>query len=114
MSTEPIDLTESYLRQFIESKRPKDLSILKKLDFEYSYDGKAAIFYEVRPAWKDPEQIMRMEFAKMRYIKSQKLWKLYWMRASGKWELYEPFPSASNLPRLLVVIKEDQYGCFFG
>jgi hypothetical protein len=36
------------------------------------------------------------------------------MRASGKWELYEPFPKSTHLDKILEVIKEDKYGCFFG
>ncbi|HET8885791.1 MAG TPA: DUF3024 domain-containing protein [Salinimicrobium sp.] len=36
------------------------------------------------------------------------------MRASGKWELYQPFPKSSYLDEILLMIKEDKHGCFFG
>jgi hypothetical protein len=55
-----------------------------------------------------------MDFAKIRYYKTRRNWNLYWMRASGKWELYEPYPVATNLDRLLKIIRDDEYGCFFG
>jgi hypothetical protein len=36
------------------------------------------------------------------------------MRASGKWELYEPFPESTYLDKIIEVIKEDKHGCFLG
>ncbi|WMQ64732.1 DUF3024 domain-containing protein [Imtechella halotolerans] len=28
--------------------------------------------------------------------------------------MYEPFPKSSHLERLIDVVREDKYGCFFG
>ncbi|WP_369294060.1 DUF3024 domain-containing protein [Sphingobacterium siyangense] len=42
------------------------------------------------------------------------MWKLYWMRGSGKWEAYEPKPESTNLQLLLDEINHDGYACFFG
>jgi hypothetical protein len=39
---------------------------------------------------------------------------IYWMRANDKWEAYKAHSVASNLQKLLDVIKEDKYHCFFG
>jgi len=36
------------------------------------------------------------------------------MRASEKWELYEPFPKSSYLDEIIEVIREDKHSCFFG
>jgi hypothetical protein len=36
------------------------------------------------------------------------------MRASGKWELYEPFSEATHLEEIIEIIKEDKNGCFYG
>jgi hypothetical protein len=36
------------------------------------------------------------------------------MRASGAWKLYEPYPESKYLEQILEVIKNDEYGCFFG
>ena len=54
------------------------------------------------------------EFAKIRFYKSTREWNLYWMRASGKWKLYEPFPESSYLDRIIEIIKKNKHGCFFG
>ncbi|MFT7298830.1 MAG: hypothetical protein ACI9WO_001648 [Sphingobacteriales bacterium] len=109
-----IDINESTIKKYVESMRSDDLEIRAKLDFGYSYDGKIAIIYEIRPVWNNPKEIQYIEFAKIRYYKSTQQWNLYWMRASGKWELYEPFPNSSHLEGIIEIIKEDKHGCFYG
>ena len=109
-----IDINESTIKNYVESLRPENQEIRKQLDFGYCYDGKVAIIYEIRPVWNNPEQIQNIEFAKIRFYKSRKEWTLYWMRASGKWQLYEPFPKSTHLDKIMNVLKEDKHGCFFG
>ncbi|WP_298956329.1 DUF3024 domain-containing protein [uncultured Nonlabens sp.] len=36
------------------------------------------------------------------------------MRANGKWQLYAPFPQSAYLDKMIEIIKEDEYSCFFG
>jgi hypothetical protein len=36
------------------------------------------------------------------------------MRASGKWELYQPKPSVRNVQSIIEIVEEDEYGCFRG
>ncbi|MDO8367574.1 MAG: DUF3024 domain-containing protein, partial [Saprospiraceae bacterium] len=91
---------------------PED--IRSKLDIGYVYDGKVVEFYEIRPDWMDASIIRNNPFAKIRYVKSKNVWNLYWKRANGKWEVYEPFPHASNLQSLLDCIEQDKHGCFYG
>jgi len=114
MNNSAIDINDSTIKKYVDLIRPQDPEIRKQIDFGYSYDGKIAVIYEIRPVWNNPEQIQNLEFAKIRFYKSKKEWNLYWMRASGKWELYEPFPKSTRLDKILEVIKEDKYGCFFG
>jgi len=114
MNEDIIDLNESTINSFVESLRPENADIRKQVDIGYSYNGNVAILYEIRPFFDNPEEIMKIEFAKMRFYKSKQEWNLYWMRASGKWELYEPFPKSSHLEEMLGVIKTDKHVCFFG
>lgn len=113
MSEDPKTLIEKTLEQHIQKVRPPE-DIRDKLDVGYDFDGRAIMLVEIRPKWDDPKRIMRYPYAKIRYIKSQKLFKLYWLRASGKWELYEPFPESSHLQKLLDVVEEDALYCFKG
>lgn len=114
MDQKNIEIQDKYLKTFVESLRSEDVKIRKQIDFGYSWENNTAILFEIRPKWDNPEELLNAEFAKIRYIKTQKEYKLYWMRSSGKWELYEPFPTATNLQDLLKVVKQDSHSCFFG
>lgn len=108
------DLTEKILKDFVDKIRPQDEEIRKKLDIGYSWDGSRAILYEIRPQWNKPENILHHEFAKIRHYKSRGEWHLYWLRANGKWEAYEPDPATTHLQKALEIIKADKHHCFFG
>ena len=107
-------MIEDQLRNFIESLQPADEEVCKKLDFSYSWDGQIALLFEIRLQWNDPTKILELPFAKLRFVKSSKRWKRYWMRGSGKWEAYDPQPDSTDLHELLSEIQNDVYGCFFG
>lgn len=104
---------QATLAQYLEKIRPPE-NIRSKLDIGYAYDGAAIEFFEIRPNWLDPSRIMHHSFAKIRFVKSKNLWLLYWKRASGKWEAYQPFPKSVDLQTLLDCIEKDEYRCFYG
>ena len=114
MKNKIIDINESTIKKYVDSIRPEDPEIRKQVDIGYTYDGKVVILFEIRPDWINEEEKTHIEFAKIRFYKSNKVWKLYWMRASEKWELYEPFPESTYLEKCVEIIKEDKHGCFFG
>jgi len=108
-----ININETKIKLYIKKNRPQ-VEIRDKLDIGYSYDKNVIELFDVRPNWSNPNEFQNLSFAKIKYFKSVKLWKLYWMRASGKWQSYEPFPESTNLDEILVIIDEDSYGCFKG
>ena len=114
MTKTTIDINELTIKKFVESIRPESSEIRTQLDYGYSYNGKITEIYAIRPLWNNPAEIQKIPFAKIRFYKSKQLWNLYWMRASGKWELYEPFSEATYLDKIIEVIREDKHGCFFG
>ena len=114
MKNKTIDINEYTIKNFVELLRPDDPDIRKLLDFGYSYNGSVFILFEIRPVWNDPEKIQHIEYAKIRYYKSRRGYKLYWMRASGKWELYDHFAESTYLEKIIDTIKEDKHGCFYG
>jgi hypothetical protein len=85
-----------------------------KLRFEYEIEKQSVIIYEIRPVWNNPDEITKSPMAKLTYVKSQKVWKLYWKRANMKWVRYEPKESAKDLRVLVQETDHDIYGCFFG
>ena len=113
MTDRILNINERTIQTFVKKKRPP-IEIRDKLDLGYSFKNNVIELFEIRPIWTKTNEFQNLSFAKIKYIKSQKIWKLYWMRASGKWQSYEPFPEANNLEKLLSIIDEDSYGCFKG
>ena len=108
-----MDFIEKILKDYVESIRPEE-EIRPELDIGYSYENNVIEIFEIRPDWQDSEIIRHSSYAKIKFIKSKKIFKLYWMRGSGKWESYEPQPEATHLDLLLETIEDDKYGCFKG
>lgn len=106
-------MIEITVQKYVEKHRPPE-HIRPELDRGYSIDGQKIYINEIRPDWRNPEIIRHRPYAKIWYIKSSKIFRLYWMRASGNWELYEPFPESTHLQELLDVVHVDKLGCFKG
>ena len=62
----------------------------------------------------NPKEKTAIAFAKATYVKSKKIWKIYWQRADLKWHGYEPNPEVKQIEDFLSVVDQDEYGCFFG
>ncbi len=101
------------LYRHLEEIRPPE-DIRSKLDVGYTFDGGVIEFFEIRPDWQDATIIRHHPYSKIRVVKNQQVWKLYWRRASGKWESYRPFPESPDLQVVLDCIEADAYGCFHG
>jgi hypothetical protein len=104
---------ENRLHTFIESVRPAP-AIRPKLDFGFDISDQSIELVEIRPQWDDASVIHRRPFAKATFVRTQKIWKVYWMRASGKWQAYEPTATVRSVGAFLAAVRTDRYGCFFG
>jgi hypothetical protein len=115
MKEKIININYVKVESYVKSKRPP-LEVRDKLDFGFKFEKNTFEIFQIRPVWNslDSNDYQKIGFAKFRYIKSKKIWKLYWMRASGKWESYEPFPESSTLDKIIECIESDAYGCFYG
>lgn len=104
---------EKLVGQFVERKRPAG-HMRNKLDISFRISGQSFEIYEIRPQWNDPTKKIEGPIAKAIYVKSEKKWKLYWMRADLKWHSYKPFPTSNSLEKVLEVIEQDSHHCFWG
>lgn len=112
-SIEQLGEIDNVIGQWCLSKVPPKLK--SQIDHDYEVDGQFVTLLEVRPLWRGPAgEFTHRPFAKFRYVKSSSIWKIYWIRQTGKWDLYEPSSSAKNLTVALAIIEADHYGCFFG
>jgi hypothetical protein len=108
-----INLVEAKVKDFVEAIRPPE-NIRSQVDIEYTFENNTIELIEVRPSFRDKNQLVKHAFAKTKFVKTQQVWKIYWMRASGKWESYEPASEVKNIEEFFTVITEDKHGCFFG
>lgn len=110
---ETINFDEKIIENYIESIRPP-VEIRNQVDIGYSFKNNEVIIFEIRPQWNDESKKHQYPFVKAKFVKSQKIWKIYWMRANGKWELYQPNPSVLNIQSFIDIVEEDEHGCFRG
>lgn len=108
-----LDINEKKIADYIKDNRPP-LEVRDQLDLGYSFKNNEAVLFEIRPQWDDESKKNEYPFARCKYVKTQQVWKIYWMRASGKWELYEPKPTVSNIESFISIVESDEYACFFG
>ena len=112
-NTPIINFHEKLIQKYIEQKRPP-VELRDQIDIGYTFEDGILEIFEIRPKWKSINVKINSPVARVKYIKSRKLWRIYWMRASGKWELYEPKEDVKDLSEFFKVIEEDKHGCFWG
>nr|CEN54961.1 putative integron gene cassette protein [uncultured bacterium] len=99
---------------FIEKRRPPP-HIRPKLDLAFRISGQSVEIFEIRPRWRGaPGEITEHPVAKATYIKTQELWRIYWIRADLKWHGYPPTPQVGSIDKFLALVAEDKHACFFG
>ena len=108
-----LNIIEKIINDYVQTKRPP-VEIRDEVDIGYSYKNGEVILFEIRPQWNDKTKIHQHPFARVKYVKTQKVWKIYWMRANGKWELYEPVSQVNDINSFIEVIENDKHGCFWG
>jgi Protein of unknown function (DUF3024) len=103
---------EKIVGTFCDDRVPARVRDQLKVGFRI--EGQNIFLFESRPRWDNPGEWMDHDFAKLTYVKSRSFWKLYWMRASGKWNQYKPHGQDNDIGKLIHTIDEDSIGCFFG
>ena len=81
---------------------------------EYRVAGHTVDIFEVRPDWQDPTQTMETPCARIRYVRTRNVWRLFWRRADLKWHGYGPLAESARLDVLVREIDNDPFCCFFG
>lgn len=108
-TVEIIEIMENYIAKV----RPPE-EIRAQLDISYRIENQSVILFEIRPVWDDNTRYLTLDYAKTTYDKTNSIWKIYWLRASLKWNLYEPNPAVKKLSEFLKIVDQDKFGCFKG
>ena len=107
-----VDIIE-VMENYIEKIRPPE-NIRTQLDIGYTIENQSLLLVQITPDWSNPIERREYVYAKATFIKSKNLWKIFWMRASLKWQSYEPMREVVTLHEFLAIVDEDAYHCFKG
>jgi hypothetical protein len=98
---------------FLKKRRPP-VSARHQVDLGWRIDKKSVLIIETRPVWNNPSEHQELICAKATFVRSQGIWKIYWMRQDLKWHSYEPCSHVKAIGQVFDVVDKDEYGCFFG
>ena len=105
---------EAVVGSFIDERRPP-LEIRDKLDLGYRIRGQSVEIFEIRPRFQGkPGETMEHSVAKTTYVRTQKYWRIFWLRADLKWHSYQPDPQVDDIEDFVDIVDGDEYKCFFG
>lgn len=107
-----IHLIERQIAEEVEKLRPP-VEVRKELDFGFTYENNIALLLEIRPNFINENEIMQRPFAKIKFVKSKNVWKLYWMRGNLTWLEYTK-SNFTTIQKAFEVIEDDDDCCFFG
>jgi hypothetical protein len=104
---------EKIVHKFVEKRRPPAY-MRKELDLDVRIKDQSVEIFEIRPRWQHPEETIESQVAKTTYVKTQDVWKIYWMRQDLKWHSYEPLPEVQVIEEFLAEVDSDPHHCFWG
>ena len=104
---------EQAMAAFMKRRRPPE-HIRNQVDLGYRIQDQSVEIFEIRPDWKNPDEIMEIPIAKSTYVRARDVWKIYWWRSDMKWHPYDPDAELDSIEAFLAVVDRDEYGCFFG
>ena len=76
--------------------------------------GQSIELFIVRPAFNNPAEQIEESIAKVQYVGTRRIWRIFWKRADLRWHSYKPVPEVNSLADALRVIDQDENACFFG
>ena len=80
----------------------------------YRVKGHEVLLFTSLPSFRAPEKEVELGVAKFKFIRKSGDWRLYWYRANGRWQSYEPFATSKDFNDLAQEVLSDPYGCFWG
>lgn len=103
---------ERAIKHFLVEHRPP-AHIRNEVDIDCKINNQSVEIFEIRPEFQNPKNRINLPVAKATYVKTQKIWKIYWQRADLKWHSYVPYPVAKSIEKFFEIVGEDKHACFF-
>lgn len=98
---------------FIEKRRPPP-HLRHQVDLSFRIENQSIELFEIRPRFNDPQQIIEIPIAKATWVKSRKVWRIFWQRSDLKWHSYQPLPEVTSLQEFVDAVDVDENACFWG
>ena len=99
--------------EFLSKRRPPP-HVRMELDLSYRIKDQSIEIFEIRSQWDNKEKKIEIPVAKSTYIKTRKIWKVYWQRQDLKWHGYEPNLNVRTVEEFFEIVDRDEHACFFG
>lgn len=83
---------------------------------ECEVDQRDLTIVELHAPWAPEvgDQWMRTPVARLRYLRSRRVWRLYWADRNDRWRAYPELPFAPDVVDLLAEVDEDPTALFWG
>jgi hypothetical protein len=105
--------TQEVEKHFWSERRPP-LHLRNQIREGLRIEGQSIDLFFIRPAFNRPDEFVEEAIARITYIRTRELWRIFWMRADGKWHRYPPCPETGSLKKALQIVRKDDHHCFFG
>jgi hypothetical protein len=110
----PPDVDVARVRRWCRAQVPAD--VRDKLRIECDVSGRDVVIVERRPPW-GPEagpEWTTTPVALLRYLKSRRVWRLYWRGSDERWHEYPELPFSASVEELLHELDRDPTALFWG
>ncbi|MBE9479380.1 MAG: DUF3024 domain-containing protein [Chloroflexi bacterium] len=104
---------ETLVSAFVEKRRPPE-HIRPQLDIGFRIKGQSVEIFEFRPAFINPDVKMESPVAKATYVRTQRVWKVYWQKRDLKWHSYPLESEVRDFEKFLELVDDDELCCFWG
>ena len=79
----------------------------KGFDIGYKFNNQSIEFFETHPSSDHERGFFNLHTAKISYVRTQDVWKIYWKRGSLKWQGYLRCPETKKFNEALFFVNED-------
>lgn len=108
-----INFSEVQIKKYIERIRPPE-EVRDQVDISYWFQNDVIEIFEVRPKWDNHKEKINIPVARAKYIKSKKVWRIYWKNSKDKWIKYGAKPEVEKFSDFIVILEKDENHCFWG
>jgi len=102
---------EGLVSNLIEARRKQATD--NGFDLGYIFNNQIIELFEIHPSTLNEQGFFNLSVAKISYVRTTNIWKIYWMRGNLKWQGYRKHPEVKKLSEALFILNEDEDRLFW-